>query len=47
MRELIAAMPGAVPQLLPVVEVPNAGHWLMQERPAEVNACLLSFLQSL
>lgn len=47
MREIIAAMPGLVPQLRPVVEVPEAGHWLQQERPAEVNAALVAFLQSL
>jgi pimeloyl-ACP methyl ester carboxylesterase len=47
MREIIAAMPSLVPQLRPVVELPAAGHWLQQERPAEVNAALLAFLQSL
>jgi pimeloyl-ACP methyl ester carboxylesterase len=47
MREIIAAMPGLVPQLRPVIEVPEAGHWLQQERPAEVNAALVDFLQSL
>jgi pimeloyl-ACP methyl ester carboxylesterase len=47
MREIIAAMPGLVPQLRPVIEVPEAGHWLQQERPAEVNAALVAFLQSL
>jgi len=47
MREIIAAMPGLVPQLRSVVEVPGAGYWLQQEHPAEVNAALLAFLQSL
>jgi pimeloyl-ACP methyl ester carboxylesterase len=27
--------------------VPGAGHWVHQERPAETNAALLAFLQSL
>lgn len=47
MREIIAAMPGLVPQLRPVIEVPDAGHWLQQERPEAVNAALVAFLQSL
>jgi pimeloyl-ACP methyl ester carboxylesterase len=47
MREIIAAMPGLVPHLRPVVEVPDAGHWLQQERPVEVNNSLIAFLQSL
>jgi pimeloyl-ACP methyl ester carboxylesterase len=47
MRDIIAAMPGLVPQLRPVIEVPGAGHWLQQERPAAVNAALVAFLQSL
>jgi pimeloyl-ACP methyl ester carboxylesterase len=47
MREIIAAMPRLVPHLRPVVELPAAGHWLQQERPAEVNTTLVAFLQSL
>jgi pimeloyl-ACP methyl ester carboxylesterase len=47
MREIIASMPGMVPHLRPVVELPAAGHWLQQERPAEVNTALVAFLQSL
>ena len=27
--------------------IEGAGHWVHQERPAEVNAALLAFLQSL
>jgi pimeloyl-ACP methyl ester carboxylesterase len=27
--------------------VPGAGHWLQQERPAEVNAALMGFLKGL
>ena len=47
MREIIAAMPGLVPQLRPVIKLPEAGHWLQQERPQEVNAAMIAFLQSL
>jgi pimeloyl-ACP methyl ester carboxylesterase len=25
--------------------VPDAGHWVQQEKPAEVNAALLAFLE--
>jgi len=27
--------------------IPHAGHWVQQERPDEVNALLLSFLDDL
>jgi pimeloyl-ACP methyl ester carboxylesterase len=47
MREIIADMPRLVPHLRPPVELVEAGHWLQQERPAEVNAALLAFLHSL
>jgi pimeloyl-ACP methyl ester carboxylesterase len=47
MREIIADMPHLVPQLRPTVELAAAGHWLQQERPAEVNEALLAFLRSL
>ena len=33
-----------VPNLKDLVLVPGAGHWVQQERPAEVNAALLKFL---
>jgi pimeloyl-ACP methyl ester carboxylesterase len=36
-----------VPNLREVCVVPGAGHWVQQERPAEVNAALLAFLQAL
>ena len=47
MREIIADMPRLVPQLRPTVELADAGHWLQQERPDEVNEALLAFLRSL
>jgi pimeloyl-ACP methyl ester carboxylesterase len=33
-----------VPDLRGSVLVEGAGHWLQQERPAEVNAALIAFL---
>ena len=36
-----------VPNLREVCVVTGAGHWVQQERPAEVNAALLGFLQAL
>jgi len=45
--EAIAAMPTAVPGLRRVEILPGAGHWLQQERPAEVNAALVEFLGGL
>ena len=39
-----AAMDGWVTDLRADVLVPGAGHWVQQERPAEVNAALLDFL---
>lgn len=36
-----------VPNLKDLVIVPGAGHWVQQERPAEVNEALLKFLKSL
>ena len=42
-----AAMDGWVSDLRAEVLVPGAGHWVQQERPAEVNAALLDFLAGL
>jgi pimeloyl-ACP methyl ester carboxylesterase len=39
-----AAMDGWVTDLRDVVVVPGAGHWVNQERPAEVNGALLRWL---
>ena len=36
-----------VPDLRSRITLPGAGHWVQQERPAEVNAALLEFLGSL
>lgn len=43
----IEPMKALVPHLQEPVIVPGAGHWLQQERPAEVNAALLGFLKGL
>ncbi|HLH21810.1 MAG TPA: alpha/beta hydrolase [Chloroflexota bacterium] len=38
-------MEAAVPKLRRIVLLPGCGHWTQQERPADVNAELLDFLQ--
>jgi pimeloyl-ACP methyl ester carboxylesterase len=43
----IERFPQTVPQLRRSVILDGCGHWTQQERPAEVNAELLGFLQSL
>lgn len=45
--EAIAALPGTVPGLRSAQLLPGAGHWLQQERPAEVNEALVGFLSTL
>ncbi len=44
---LSAGMKKAVPGLQGVRLIPNTGHWVQQERPAEVNALLVEFLRGL
>lgn len=44
---LEAPMRRAVPDLRSFSLLPGAGHWVQQERPAEVNAALLEFLGGL
>jgi pimeloyl-ACP methyl ester carboxylesterase len=41
------AMDGWVTDLRAQIVVPGAGHWVQQQRPAEVNAALLDFLAGL
>jgi pimeloyl-ACP methyl ester carboxylesterase len=43
----LQAMPQAVPNLRKTVMLEGAGHWIQQERPAEVNAELIGFLNNL
>ncbi|QRK13876.1 alpha/beta hydrolase [Archangium violaceum] len=40
-------MKSLVPNLKEVLVIPGAGHWIQQERAAEVNAALLAFLKDL
>ena len=43
----VAGMEQWVPDLRKVLLLPETGHWVQQERPAEVNAALLEFLAGL
>ena len=43
-RKALETLADGVPNLREKVLVPGAGHWIQQERPAEVNAALLRFL---
>jgi epoxide hydrolase A/B len=45
--DLVEVMRGQVPDLRLVRLIEGAGHWVQQERPAEVNAALLEFLRGL
>jgi pimeloyl-ACP methyl ester carboxylesterase len=38
-------MEAAVPNVRRIVLLPGCGHWTQQERPADVNAELIDFLQ--
>jgi pimeloyl-ACP methyl ester carboxylesterase len=56
-RDLVVSVPGArealhrmkndVPELRDVLLLPGCGHWIQQERPAEVSAAMISFLGGL
>ena len=45
-RDAFEAMEQTVPNLSQKVLLPGAGHWIQQERPAQVNQLLLEFLAS-
>lgn len=47
MADIIAAMPDLVPDLRGSHVLPGAGHWLQQERPAEVSEAVLAFLREI
>jgi pimeloyl-ACP methyl ester carboxylesterase len=47
MDRLLPALTGIHPRLREPVVLPGCGHWTQQERPDEVNAALLEFLDSL
>jgi pimeloyl-ACP methyl ester carboxylesterase len=38
-------LPTTVPGLKKILIVPDSGHWIQQQRPAEVNAAILEFLR--
>jgi pimeloyl-ACP methyl ester carboxylesterase len=46
-RERITNMHAYVPNLKEVLLLPGCGHWTQQERPTEVNAALIEFLEAL
>ncbi|MBN9517860.1 alpha/beta hydrolase [bacterium] len=46
-RAAVEALPATVPDLRVNTLLPGAGHWVQQERPAEVNELLLRFLARL
>ena len=46
-QKALGALPQAVPGLRRTVMIEGAGHWIQQERPGEVNAALIAFLQAL
>lgn len=43
-RKALDTLADSVPRLLDKLLIEGAGHWIQQERPAEVNAALLRFL---
>ncbi|CAN5919293.1 alpha/beta hydrolase [soil metagenome] len=43
-RAALESLAASVPNLRETVLIPGGGHWIQQERPAEVNAALLQFL---
>lgn len=45
--QLQGAMSRVVDDLRGVILIPNAGHWIQQEKPAETNAAILEFLGGL
>ena len=46
-QQQLASMQRFVPNLKARVLLPNSGHWIQQERAAEVGAAMIEFLQSL
>ena len=44
---LVTDLETNVPNLRKKAIIPGAGHWIQQERPAEVNQLLIEFLRSL
>ena len=46
-QKLIANLKTFVPDLRGTIMLPGCGHWIQQERPAEVNAAIIEFLREL
>jgi pimeloyl-ACP methyl ester carboxylesterase len=46
-QQAIAKQSTFVPKLRPAIMLPGCGHWTEQERPTEVSAAMIDFLQSL
>ena len=47
MDRIVAGMSGLASRLRPSIVVEDSGHWVPQERPRELNAALLGFLDGL
>jgi len=47
MDQLRAQLATFVPRLRGPIMLPGCGHWTQQERPHEVNAAMIEFLQGL
>ena len=47
MDERVPALPKLHPTVAEAVILPGCGHWIGEERPAQVNAALLTFLGAL
>jgi pimeloyl-ACP methyl ester carboxylesterase len=47
MDQLVPALSTLVPNLRRTLVLPGCGHWTQQERPGEVNAAILEFLEGL
>ena len=45
MDRLLPALKQFVPELRQTIILPGCGHWTQQERPGEVNAAMLKFLE--
>src|SRR5205807_1029278 len=45
MDRLLPALKHVVPELRQTLILPGCGHWTQQERPGEVNAAMLNFLE--
>jgi len=46
MQQMIDEMPKLVPQLYASHVIPNAGHWLQQEAPEQINQNIIQFLET-